>query len=98
MSVRLFHISDQAGIKMFEPRPSPSHFDEITGDVVFAISEQLLHNYLLPRDCPRVTFYAAAETTEEDKNTFLNCTAADYIIAVESGWYRQIADTKLYLA
>ena len=51
---RLFHISEEGGIDQFDPRPSPSFFAEIKGDVVFAISGKLLHNYLLPRDCPRV--------------------------------------------
>jgi len=48
---RIFHISEQAGINIFEPRPSPSHFEAITGNVIFGITGELLHNYLLPRDC-----------------------------------------------
>ncbi|MFC0515258.1 DUF6886 family protein [Mucilaginibacter angelicae] len=93
---RLFHISEQQGISIFTPRPSPSNFDNITGDVVFAISEQLLHNYLLPRDCPRVTFYAGANTTAGDKQKFMSNTTAGHIVAVESGWYQQIKETTLY--
>lgn len=96
MSYRLFHISEQPGIKLFEPRPSPSAFNEITGDVIFAITEQLLHNYLLPRDCPRVTCYPSAKTTPEDKARFFEDTATDYIIAIESRWYKQITNTTLY--
>ncbi|GAA3985831.1 DUF6886 family protein [Mucilaginibacter dorajii] len=96
MSYRLFHISEQPGIKLFEPRPSPSAFEQITGDVVFAITEQLLHNYLLPRDCPRVTCYLSAKTKPEDKARFFENTVADYIIVVESRWYKQIANTTLY--
>jgi hypothetical protein len=96
MSERLFHISEQPGIKLFEPRPSPSHFEQISGDVVFAISDTLLHNYLLPRDCPRVTYYASSKTTEEDRITFFGNSSADYIIAVEARWYKTIANTTLY--
>jgi hypothetical protein len=92
---RLFHISEQPGISIFTPRPSPSYFDNITGDVVFAISEQLLHNYLLPRDCPRVTFYAGADTTTADKQKFMDNTKAGHVVAVESGWYQQIKETTL---
>jgi hypothetical protein len=93
---RLFHISEQSGISIFTPRPSPSHFDNITSDVVFAINERLLHNYLLPRDCPRVTFYAGANTTDADKQKFICNTTASHVIAVESGWYKKIKETTLY--
>jgi hypothetical protein len=96
MTERLFHISEQPGIKIFEPRPSPSHFEQVTGDVVLGISGKLLHNYLLPRDCPRVTWYAAEKTTEEDIDKFLNNTTADYVMAVEARWYQTIANTTLY--
>jgi hypothetical protein len=96
MSYRLFHISERPGIKLFEPRPSPSVFDEITGNVVYAIAEQLLHNYLLPRECPRVTCYPSAKTTAKDKARFFDNTTANYIIAIENKWYKQIIETTLY--
>ena len=57
---RLFHVSDVSGIQVFEPRMSR------TGEaLVWAIEESKLANYLLPRDCPRVTFYAKPDTTKE---------------------------------
>jgi hypothetical protein len=84
MIERLFHISERQDIKVFEPRLSPSQFDLITGDVVFAISDRLMHNYLLQRDCPRVTYYASSKTSNADKATFLNNTDANYIITVEA--------------
>lgn len=93
---RLFHISEEAGISLFEPRPSPSHFAGINGDVVFAITDSLLHNYLLPRDCPRVTYYLNPETTAADKEKFMGESNADHIITVESGWYQRINETTLY--
>ena len=93
---RLFHVSEEPGISTFEPRPSPSHFESITGDVVFAISGSLLHNYLLPRDCPRVTYYSTEKTTLADKEKFFGNSAVDNIIIVESGWYHRIKNTTLY--
>lgn len=93
---RLFHISEEPGIELFEPRPSPSYFDAITGDVVFAVSARLLHNYLLPRDCPRVTYYAGPETTEQDKRKFLGESEAEFIVVVPAGWYERIKTTVLY--
>ncbi len=93
---RLFHVSEEADISVFEPRPSPSFFEAIKGDVVFAISEALLHNYLLPRDCPRVTFYATAQTTLADRVKFIGPSIAKNVIVVESGWYQRIKNTTLY--
>lgn len=93
---RLFHISEEPGVQLFEPRPSPSHFDGINGDVVFAITDELLHNYLLPRDCPRVTWYAGNKTTDADKERFMVNSAANYIVVVESGWCQRIKETILY--
>jgi hypothetical protein len=91
----LFHVSEEAGIKLFEPRPSPSFFAEINSDVVFAISVKLLHNYLLPRNCPRVTFYAGPNTVDADKDRFIGRSAARHIIVVENAWYPRIKSTIL---
>ncbi len=92
----LYHISEEPGIPIFRPRPSPSYFPGIRGDVVFAISKRLMHNYLLPRDCPRVTFYAGAESLPRDKDRLMGQTSADFVMAVESKWYPAIVGTTLY--
>ena len=92
----LFHISEEPGIKIFEPRPSPSFFESITGDVVYAISGSLLHNYLLPRDCPRITYYPVETTTTADREFFFGSSVANNVIIVESGWYQRIQNTILY--
>ena len=62
----LFHISEEADIQKFEPRSS-----EYTAEpVVWAIDTKRLRNYLLPRECPRETYYAVASTKRESKRTF----------------------------
>jgi hypothetical protein len=96
MQPRLFHISEEDGIEKFDPRPSPSFFSAIKGDVVFAISGKLLHNYLLPRDCPRVTYYAGPATSPEDRQTFLGQSRATHVVAIEAGWFRRVNGTVLY--
>ncbi len=93
---QLFHISEDPAIKKFVPRPSPSHFDKIEGDVVFAITHQLLHNYLLPRDCPRVCFYARADSDPADIEKFIGPAGARYVIALESKWLPVIRKTTMY--
>jgi hypothetical protein len=87
---RLFHVSDIAGISIFEPRVS-----RMGESLVWAVGEPRLANYLLPRDCPRVTFYANQDTSEKDKERFLG--AAEAVIAIESAWFNRCLEAKLYL-
>jgi hypothetical protein len=92
---KIFHISEDPHIEIFEPRPSPSKIDGVDGNVVFGISGRLLHNYLLPRDCPRVTFYATEKTSVADREKFLP-TAASYVVAVEARRLSEIRKTTLF--
>ena len=48
----LFHVSEERGIEEFEPRAPKEGGDP----VVWAIHAVRLPNYLVPRDCPRVTY------------------------------------------
>lgn len=94
--MKLFHISEEPDIKVFHPRPSPQFYQSIKVDVVFAISDRLLHNYLLPRNCPRVTYYKGIHTSQEDLNKFFDKSSADYIINVEEAWKEKIQNVSLY--
>jgi hypothetical protein len=86
----LFHVSEESGIERFEPRPS-QYADE---PVVWAIDADRLRNYLLPRECPRVTYYAGPETTASDMERFLGSSPA--VIAVESAWLQRLRSCRLY--
>ena len=86
----LFHVSEESGIERFEPRPSPYTDDP----VVWAIDVDRLRNYLLPRECPRVTFYAGRETTVADVERLLGSSPA--VIAVESAWLERLRSCRLY--
>jgi hypothetical protein len=100
MSHRLFHVSDKPGLARFEPRPPPSPPSPdagVTGDAVWAISERLLHNYLLPRDCPRVTFYAHADSTPADVERFFVHTTARHVVAIETAWLERMQAGRLWL-
>jgi len=92
---KIFHISEVGAIQTFHPRPSPSKFDGINGDVVFGISDKLLHNYLFPRDCPRVTYYAGAGTSQFDKEIFLS-SQSKYVLAIEAKWLPILQNTTLF--
>ena len=93
--VRLYHVSDQPGIRLFEPRPAPRP-DIVKGDFVWAVDEGHLHNYLLPRDCPRVTFYATEQSEPADVERLIGPSGARYVVAIESHWLPRIQKECLY--
>jgi hypothetical protein len=86
----LFHVSEEPAIKLFEPRPSKY----VPEPVVWAIDEVRLRNYLMPRDCPRVTYYAGNKTSQEDVEQFLGLSSA--VVAVESTWFDRLRSCQLY--
>lgn len=86
----LFHLSEEPGIERFEPRPSTYTDDP----VVWAIDAERVRNYLLPRECPRVTYYAGAASNPSDVERFLGTSKA--VIAVESGWLARVRSCRLY--
>jgi hypothetical protein len=95
--MRLFHVSERAGIARFEPRPPPSLDAGVLDDVVWAIEARLLANYLLPRDCPRVTFHATATTTSDDAARFFPAGAPRHVVAIEEAWAERVRAAKLQL-
>jgi hypothetical protein len=95
--VRLFHVSEEAGIARFEPRPVPSRDSGVVGDAVWAVDEAHLPNFLLPRDCPRVTYGVGPRTTKEDRARFFAHSTARRIVVVESRWAPAILACTLWL-
>ncbi len=93
----LYHVSDRPGLDRFEPRPPPSRDAGVGDPVVWAISGALLHNYLLPRECPRVTFYAGSQTTLADRERFLGPETARHIVAIEHAWLARIHHARLWI-
>jgi len=91
---RLYHISDQPAITLFEPREPPSGAGG--KPVVWAIDAEHLPNYLLPRDCPRVTFYAREDSAPADIERLLCGTTATRVIAIEAAWLPKLRDERLY--
>lgn len=78
---RLFHVSENSEIPRFEPRPVPSTDAGVTGLAVWAVDEIHLPNYLLPRDCPRVTF----------------ANGLQRVVVVENSWKKRIEQCTLWL-
>lgn len=91
----IFHISDNPAIARFEPRPAPSPGQE--GKMVWGVDEEHVHNYLLPRDCPRVCFRAVEGTTPEDREQLFSAgESARAVVAVESRWLEVLRTGRLY--
>jgi hypothetical protein len=86
----LYHVSEEGGITRFEPRPAAN----LDYPVVWAVHEDRLRNYLLPRDCPRVTFFAGPKTTAEDIERFLGSSTA--VVAIESAWLDPVRAARLF--
>ncbi len=95
---RLYHVSEGDGITLFNPRSPNLAIANAPGrPVVWAIGGRLLHNYLLPRDCPRVTFYARPDSDPADVTRLMGQTAAQYVVAIESRWLAAVCATYLWL-
>jgi hypothetical protein len=61
---------------------------------VWAIDAARLRNYLLPRDCPRVTYYAGPQTSADDRERFLGSSVA--VVAIERDWLERVQRCRLY--
>ncbi|MBC8075125.1 MAG: hypothetical protein H7Y32_03540 [Chloroflexales bacterium] len=91
----LYHLSDSPDIKRFEPRVPPSASSGVREPVVWAVDERLLHNYLLPRDCPRVTFYATPKSDPADVERLMG-GGAPFVVAIEAAWMPALRAATLY--
>ncbi len=92
----LYHISSEPTIKIFEPRPSKNPITGKKESLVWAIDKEHLQNYLLPRDCPRVTYYADVDTSSEDIKRFMWGTTVKHVVAIETAWLKRIRNEVIY--
>jgi hypothetical protein len=93
----VYHLSEDPNIARCDPRPPPStNATAPAGEMVWAVGPELLPNYLLPRDCPRVTFYVKPDTTPEDAARLMLGTSAKRVVAIESGWLERVRSCRLY--
>ena len=86
----VFHVSEQPEIALFEPRWSAIR----EASIVWAIDDEHLRNYLVPRDCPRVTYGAWSRTTAADRERFLGESQA--VVAIEATWLDPMRSCRLY--
>lgn len=92
----VFHVSEEANIGAFHPRPPPSLDAGVGEDVVWAIDHAHLPNYLTPRDCPRVTFGRGPQTSEADAARFLTGVSGR-VVVIERVWLQRLLSTPLFV-
>jgi hypothetical protein len=82
----LWHISEAAAIERFEPRDGR----------VWAIDTRHVPLYWFPRDCPRATFWAVEETTDDDVDRFLGGERTRRVHVIEPLWLGRMREARLH--
>ena len=94
--MRLFHVSEEPGIREFVPRiPYRTDVDQSKG-IVWSLTEELLPNWGTPRDCPRVGYRAVSGTTQSDIDKFFS-SSFTHCVTIEHDWHQRMLDTVLYI-
>jgi hypothetical protein len=82
----LWHVSEDPTIDRFEPRDGR----------VWAIDTRHLPLYWFPRDCPRATFWAVEETTDDDIDRFLGGDRTRRVHVIEPVWLERMRNAHLF--
>ena len=95
--MRLFHISDNDNIEVFQPR-LPRR-DDLEKDIamVWAVDEASMPFLLTPRDCPRVVYRAGKRATQEDKDAYFPSPDVSFVVAIERAWLPRLESATLYV-
>jgi len=62
--------------------------------LVWAIAQTHLANYLVPRECPRVCFRAAPDSSQTDVERYL--AGSGSVVAIEQAWLQRVRSADLY--
>ena len=95
--MRLYHVSETPDIPVFHPRPPARSDLDPTVGLVWAIEASRLSNFLTPRNCPRIGYHVAAQTTQSDRLRYFTDPAATHGLVIESRWFEAMTRTVLYL-
>jgi hypothetical protein len=81
----LWHVSEDATIERFVPLE----------ELVWAIDTRHLPLYWFPRDCPRATFWATSETSDDDVERWLDGDRTRRVHVIESAWLERMRTTRV---
>ena len=87
----LWHVSEDPFIERFEPHVSATASSPEPR--VWAVDTRHLPLYWFPRECPRGTFWATAETTADDAELL---AGSDRVHIVETGWVDRMQAARVY--
>ena len=88
----LWHVSESPTIERFEPHVSATAAE--SEPLVWAIDTRHLPLYWFPRDCPRGTFWAAAQTTPEDAERLLGESLRVHVL--EEAWLGRMSEATVF--
>ncbi len=95
--MKLYHVSEESNIEIFNPRtPTRDDLDKSV-ELVWAINEKCLPNFLTPRNCPRVTYHIGRNTSKEDIDKYISSKSISHVVVIENSWFDAMKNTKLYL-
>lgn len=95
--MRLFHVSEEADIKIFNPRkPDRDDLDKNI-KLIWAIDENRLPNFLTPRNCPRITYHIGKATIDNDIYKYFPSKKFTHVVIIENQWLNALNNTTLYL-
>lgn len=94
---KLFHISEVPDIDIFVPRETNKEaWPHLEDNYVWAVSGEMLQNYLFPRNCPRVCWMVGPRTSRDDRLQFQSVGNQRAIIGVEKAWEKDIKSCRLF--
>ncbi len=79
-------MSEYPGLGRFVPR----------GGKVWAIDTRHLPLYWFPRDCPRATFWASDDTSDDDVERWLTGDRLRRVHVIETGWLERMRAVRVY--
>ena len=100
--MRLFHFSDDPGIKRFVPRPVrvPSKrakgMEWLNGPLVWAIDAWHEPMYLFLRECPRILLWRLPQTSNADIAKWFDEIRARVLAHIEEAWLERLESETIY--
>ena len=92
--LRLFHISEDENINVFLPRESKKQWNN--EKYVWAVSSKRIHNYLVPRECPRICIAPDKQEVLSNWTEKENTQDKKAVIFIPNTWKKEIEKCTLF--
>lgn len=91
----LYHFSEEPDIQVFRPHVAKTAANQNEA-WVWAIDEWHSPMYYVPRECPRVCFWAGPTTTLADRERWLTHLDPRFVMVIEARWLERIRSARVY--